>query len=53
MLYLVCGEVLSDTAGFLVDDVALADVVEEGALAVVDMPHDHHYWRTLGYIVWA
>ena len=39
-LHLVRADVLRDAAGFAAGDVRLADLVEEGRLAVVDVTHD-------------
>jgi hypothetical protein len=44
--YLVCGDVLCDTASFSRDDVGLADKIEKCRLTVVDVPHHHNDRRT-------
>ena len=35
-------DVLGDAAGLAGDDVGMADIVQQGGLAVVDVAHDHH-----------
>ncbi len=44
---LVRTDVLGDAAGFALDDVGLADRVQQTRLAVVDVTHDGHHRRPL------
>ena len=50
---LVGADVLGDPAGLGLDDRRLADRVEQGRLAVVDVAHDRHDRRARGEIVFA
>jgi len=44
-LDVVGADVLGDAAGLAVGDARLADVVEQGGLAMVDVAHDSHHGR--------
>jgi hypothetical protein len=46
VVHLVGADVLGDAAGLALDDVGLADRVEQQGLAVVDVTHDRHDRRT-------
>ena len=49
--YAVSSDVLGDTAGLALDDVGLADVVQQRGLTVVDVSHDRHDRRTRNQIL--
>ena len=42
-LDLVSADVLGDAAGLAGGHIGVADIVQQGGLAVVDVTHDHHH----------
>ena len=42
-VHLIGADVLGDAAGLAGGHVGIADIVQQGGLAVVDVAHDHHH----------
>ena len=45
-LHLVGADVLGDAAGLPLGHLGVADIVQQGGLAMVHVAHDHHHGRT-------
>ena len=49
--YYICSNVLRNSAGFPVDYIGMADRIQKGGLAVVNVAHDADYRRTLLHLL--